>query len=239
MPEADPLMTEADRGGQSRWSPAVPGFLLLPGDGLLLVDSSYTITWANGPWLERLAVADQALIGGSLRLIWPDLTLELDQLAEALSQGPIDRRLASPQTGSSDTPEALGLRLFRTDGGFGIGLPLAVAPSEAVDPLISLLCNLLNTVNEAMLVTLGQPLDAPGPIIIFANSRLADYNGYARDEILGRSPRIFQGPESDPQQLRRFRQGLQKVDHAKRMAERLEQVMQEPWLHGGFPFSCR
>jgi len=198
------------RGG---WNPVLPGFLLLPGDGLLLVDAELTITWHDPASGTSLAADAENLVGSALTDVWPELGQELDRCGEALNHGPIDRLLPWPRTAPGPTPKTLAVRLFRTDAGFGIGLPRTQAPSNGTGPLLSMLCNLLNTVNEAMLVTLCEPLDSPGPIIIFANSRLAHYNGYCPDEILGRSPRIFQGPKTDLQQLRRFRAGLEQWQH--------------------------
>ena len=213
MPEGDPQSIHREPADDQRWRPALPGFLLLPGEGLLLVDHEYRITWHNAAWLEHLELAEVDLIGESLASIWPALAGDLERLAGSLGQGPIDRRLPHPLGGAAQASEGLPVRLFQTDGGFGIGRPGIQTTDTSVDPSIHLLCTLLNTVNEALLVTLGQPLDSPGPIIIFANSRLAAYNGYDRDQILGRSPRMFQGPESDRQQLHRFREGLKEWRH--------------------------
>jgi diguanylate cyclase (GGDEF)-like protein/PAS domain S-box-containing protein len=195
---------------EAAWHSVLPGFLLLPGDGLLLVDGDLRLVWLDRDSRQRFGPENGELNGVELGRLWPELALVLDPLRPALERGPIDRTVAWPASMQRDGIGPQPVRLFRTDTGFGIGLLRAVAPSDAVTPWIAMLCRLLDAVNEALLVTLCEPLDLPGPIIIFANRRLAAYNGYSRDEILGRSPRIFQGPDTDPQQLRRFRQGLQR-----------------------------
>ena len=108
---------------QGSWNPVLPGFLLLPGDGLLLVDAEQTITWHDASSAESLAAGGEGLFGSALRDLWPVLVLALDECGGALQRGPIDRSLPRPRTASARTPQTLAVRLFRTDAGFGIGLP--------------------------------------------------------------------------------------------------------------------
>ena len=55
---------------------------------------------------------------------------------------------------------------------------------------------LLEAMSESILVTDTQ-LDAPGPFIIYVNSSFEKMTGWSRDEIIGKSPRILQGPKTD------------------------------------------
>ena len=57
------------------------------------------------------------------------------------------------------------------------------------------------------------PLDPPGPIIRYANAHFEAITGYAAAELLGRSPRLLQGPGTDPAELRRLRRGLEEEKH--------------------------
>ena len=49
---------------------------------------------------------------------------------------------------------------------------------------------------EAILVTDAQ-LDQPGPKIVFVNPAFTKMTGYTREEALGKTPRILQGPRTD------------------------------------------
>jgi len=49
---------------------------------------------------------------------------------------------------------------------------------------------------ESILVTTAD-LDAPGPEIVYVNSAFERMTGWSRREMLGKSPRILQGPETD------------------------------------------
>ncbi len=61
--------------------------------------------------------------------------------------------------------------------------------------------------NEAILITDAE-LDLPGPRIVFANPAFTAMTGYTAAEVLGKTPRILQGPRTDRAVLARLRQEL-------------------------------
>ena len=62
---------------------------------------------------------------------------------------------------------------------------------------------------EAVLITDAE-LDPPGPRIVFANPAFTRLTGYDEEEVIGKSPRILQGPRTDPAELRRLRAELER-----------------------------
>jgi len=65
----------------------------------------------------------------------------------------------------------------------------------------------INQAYNAVLVTTGE-LDPPGPEIVYVNPALCAQTGYTADELLGQTPRILQGPQTDPAVLRRLRETI-------------------------------
>lgn len=59
----------------------------------------------------------------------------------------------------------------------------------------------------SVLVTTAQ-MDLPGPQILYANSAFTRMTGYAVHELLGKTPRILQGPQTDRPLLKRLRSTL-------------------------------
>lgn len=62
-------------------------------------------------------------------------------------------------------------------------------------------------VDEAILITTTE-LDDPGPEIIYVNDGFCRMTGYSPDEVIGKTPRLLQGPKTDRGQLDRLRRLL-------------------------------
>lgn len=73
---------------------------------------------------------------------------------------------------------------------------------------VELLKATLEAVREAILITDNQ-LDRPGPTIIYANPAFCEMTGYSADEVVGQTPRLLQGPETDVGLMHILRQQLQ------------------------------
>ncbi len=58
--------------------------------------------------------------------------------------------------------------------------------------------------NESVIVTTAQ-LEQPGPQIIYVNPAFTRMTGYALEEVIGKTPRILQGPKTDRSALDRLR----------------------------------
>jgi PAS domain S-box-containing protein len=55
---------------------------------------------------------------------------------------------------------------------------------------------LLESMTQSILITNAE-LKSPGPFIVYVNKAFEEMTGWKREEIIGKSPRILQGPKSD------------------------------------------
>ncbi|TGL61508.1 PAS domain S-box protein [Leptospira sarikeiensis] len=62
--------------------------------------------------------------------------------------------------------------------------------------------------NDIFLITEAQPIDEPGPRIVYVNKAFERLTGYKREEVLGKTPRILQGPKTDRVVLDRIRKAI-------------------------------
>lgn len=60
----------------------------------------------------------------------------------------------------------------------------------------------INNSSDAIIITEAEPLDEPGPRIIFVNEAFTKMTGYTAEEVIGQTPRILQGTGSDKSELR-------------------------------------
>ncbi len=59
--------------------------------------------------------------------------------------------------------------------------------------------------NDIFLITEANFIDKPGPYIVYANDAITKLTGYSPKELVGKSPRIFQGPATSRAELDRIR----------------------------------
>ncbi|MCC0178394.1 PAS domain S-box protein [Waterburya agarophytonicola K14] len=78
---------------------------------------------------------------------------------------------------------------------------------EQAEQLRLLQSVVINT-NDAVLITEAEPIDEPGPRIIYVNEAFTRTTGYTLKEVIGKTPRILQGPKTNRQALAKVRAAL-------------------------------
>jgi PAS domain S-box-containing protein len=76
---------------------------------------------------------------------------------------------------------------------------------------LRLLGSAVEQTTESIMITDAE-LDLPGPRIIFVNPAFTKMTGYTAAEVLGKTPRLLQGPKSDRAVLRRLRETLNREE---------------------------
>jgi PAS domain S-box-containing protein len=98
--------------------------------------------------------------------------------------------------------------LRQAEGG-GLVVFTDVTETRRVEADLVLLRNAVARLNDVVLITEAQPIDEPGPRIVFANEAFERLTGYSIEQAMGRSPRMLQGPGTDRAALARIRQALE------------------------------
>mgnify|MGYP002777314670 CR=1 FL=1 len=73
---------------------------------------------------------------------------------------------------------------------------------------VRLLQSVVVNTNDAVIITEAEPIDAPGPRILYVNEAFSRITGYAPEEVLGKTPRILQGPNTNQAELHKVRTAL-------------------------------
>jgi PAS domain S-box-containing protein len=73
-----------------------------------------------------------------------------------------------------------------------------------------LIASAVANVNHAIVITEAEPIDDPGPRILYVNDSFTETTGYTFEEVLGKSPRILQGPKTDKNTLDEIKNALKK-----------------------------
>ncbi|MDI1268209.1 MAG: PAS domain S-box protein [Polaromonas sp.] len=88
----------------------------------------------------------------------------------------------------------------------------------------------ISRLNDIVLITEADPLDEPGPRIVFVNNAFERRTGYSREEALGRSPRFLQGPGTQRSELDRIGAALRKGESVRAELINYKKSGEEIWL---------
>jgi len=87
---------------------------------------------------------------------------------------------------------------------------LVIDREKKEEQRLKLLESVITNTTDAILITEAEPFDHPGPKIIYVNKAFTRMTGYTAEEIVGKTPRILQGPKTDRTELTRMRVAMDK-----------------------------
>lgn len=79
-----------------------------------------------------------------------------------------------------------------------------VTAQKQEDQRLKLLESVITNTSDAILITEAEPFDEPGPRIVYVNEAFTKMTGYSAEEVIGKTPRILQGPNTDKEELARI-----------------------------------
>lgn len=86
--------------------------------------------------------------------------------------------------------------------------------------------------NDAVLITSADALESPdGPKIVFVNHAFTEMTGYNSEEVIGKTPRILQGPETPGDELRRLRNAIKNFTQVEVELLNYKKNGEEFWVH--------
>jgi len=94
----------------------------------------------------------------------------------------------------------------------------------------NLLATAVSRLNDIVLITEAEPLDDPGPRIVFVNDAYERRTGYTREEAIGNTPRMLQGPKTQRAELDRIRAALTKWEPVRAELINYTKTGEEFWL---------
>jgi two-component system, cell cycle sensor histidine kinase and response regulator CckA len=89
------------------------------------------------------------------------------------------------------------------------GIQLDVTERRRAEESLKLLESAVKQSKESIMITDAE-LDLPGPKIIFVNPAFTQMTGYTAEEVIGKTPRILQGPRTDKTVLSHLRKNLER-----------------------------
>jgi PAS domain S-box-containing protein len=90
-----------------------------------------------------------------------------------------------------------------------------ITERRAEQTQLQLLQAAVSKLNDVVLITEAEPFDEPGPRIVFVNEAFETMTGFTREEVIGKTPRILQGPNSQRSELDKIGDALKKWESVR------------------------
>jgi diguanylate cyclase (GGDEF)-like protein/PAS domain S-box-containing protein len=101
---------------------------------------------------------------------------------------------------------------------FGAGLAVHlrdVTARHKSQEQLRLLESSIARLNDLVIITEAGPFNAPGPRIVFVNEAFERRTGYTPQEVMGKTPRLLQGPGTQRKELDRIRAAMEQWQPAR------------------------
>jgi PAS domain S-box-containing protein len=174
-------------------------------DAFFTVDSAWRFTYTNHEAERLLQHPRTALLGRVLWEVFPEAveTPFYTQYMRAMTeQCALEFEAYYPPFDNWFTVKAYpvpdGLVVYFRDA----------TDTRRANQQLRLLQSSVERLNDIVLITDAEPIDGRGPRIVYVNQAFERLTGYARHEVIGKTPRILQGPGTDRRTLDRIRQAL-------------------------------
>ncbi|MFY0568398.1 PAS domain-containing sensor histidine kinase [Archangium lansingense] len=189
----------------------ISGILESLTDAFLSLDTEWRFTYANEDAQRVLSSlgAEGSLLGRSLWEVVPEVRgsrFEHEYRRAMREQRAVHFEEFFPPAETwfevHAYPSPNGISIFFRD----------VTARRRTEARLRILESVVTTASDSVVITEAGPLDEPGPRIVYVNEGFTRMTGYRSEEVLGRTPRMLQGPGTDRTATARLRSALERSE---------------------------
>jgi diguanylate cyclase (GGDEF)-like protein/PAS domain S-box-containing protein len=182
------------------------------GEAFATIDREGRFTYTNEQ-AEQLLGRDRAQLLG--RQIWSmfQKTVRL-RLEEQFRRSAARAEMLEVEEFDANVSRRVEARCYPFGAGLAVHLRDVTARYKSQEQL-RLLESSIARLNDIVIITEAGPFNAPGPRIVFVNEAFERRTGYSPQEVLGRTPRLLQGPGTQRKELDRIRSAMEQWQPAR------------------------
>lgn len=96
---------------------------------------------------------------------------------------------------------------------------------------LKLMESVITNTHDAVMITEAEPINESGPRILYVNEAFTKMTGYTAVEVIGKTPRLLQGPNSDRTELARLKKALQNWESCEITTINYKKSGEEFWIN--------
>jgi PAS domain S-box-containing protein len=185
-------------------------------DAIISCNLEGKITSWNKSSEKLLGYTAKEAIGADFKMFIPtELILLEEKLMNETIKGSYNQQTESQRITNNGSliDVLLTISAIKNDNDEVIGISKIIhdrTESKQKQEELELFKSLVENSNDAVIVTEAEPYNEPGPRILYVNKAFTKTTGYTKEEVLGKTPRILQGPLTKRKELDKTRTALEK-----------------------------
>ena len=89
---------------------------------------------------------------------------------------------------------------------------------------------IVHNAKDAVIVTKADPIDYPGPEIVYVNKAFTEMTGYSAQEVIGKNPRILQSENTEKKETTAIRKALENQESIRVTLRNYTKAGKEYWI---------
>lgn len=196
-------------------------------DAFFTLDKAFRITYLNQNAADTLGGNVEELLG---KVIWETCPMGFDSpFAVQFRKAGHDRDKLHFEDYYEPAMQWLEVHVYPSADGITVFFSDVTDRREEQEQLL-LLSTAVARLNDIVMITEAEPISDPGPRTVFVNDAFEKRTGYSREEAIGSTPRILQGPKTSRVELDRIRTALDKWQPVRAQLVNYKKSGEEFWI---------